>query len=65
MKLSFLLFGLVLMTSCKQAPVEIVCYPPYRKLDVRAERISTVPEKLEFSDVMDTITSSKKYLIAD
>lgn len=53
------------MTSCKQAEVEIVCYPSYRKLDVRAERISNVPEKLEFSEVMDTITSSKKYLIAD
>ncbi len=60
MKLSFLLFGLIFMSSCKQAEVEISCYPPYRKFDVRAERISTVPEKLEFSEVMDTIASSKK-----
>lgn len=65
MRICTLLFGLILMTSCKQAEVEIVCYPSYRKLDVRAERISNVPEKLEFSEVMDTITSSKKYLIAD
>lgn len=53
MKLSFLLFGLIFMSSCKQAEVEISCYPPYRKLDQNAERISSIPEKVELFELIN------------
>ena len=41
------------MSSCKHAEVEISCYPPYRKLDHNAERISSIPEKVELLELIN------------
>jgi len=52
--------------GCKTTDVDTNC-PNFlpRKMDIKAERISTVPEKLELSEVMDTIAFSKKHAITD